>query len=683
MGAIGCGARPDRDPGLETTRPGIDPTFRWRTGDSLAWAAPDLDDSDWTAWRPDSGRIFDDWPGVGWFRLTVTVPPGYDGRPLHLGIDAMGAVEIFLDGERVPTAGRPGADPTAEVPRPPMLDVLRLVSLEPNLSDEPRTESLALRFSTFFLEELRFGGLRPRWALALHEPQEALRDQIWRHRVRTFHQAVLGGFYLAISLPFLALAWLRRRFDANVGYCLVALAVGANSAVAFHQVIGGFSPAGWAQQITLFNVTFVLMALVIVSASRSEGSPRGLLPSWLLGLLGSGIVAWSVVQPFRAQDWAFAFMLLANVEVIALSTRRRSASEGESERLLLWGAAPLILVGIYQVLVSLGWAPAVWNFFVFPAPYYAATVLMTTVAVYLARQFVRNERGLAEQLVRVQELSDEALESERRMAAREVEKARLEVDNARKSAELEEARRLQLEMLPTTRPQPPGFEIAVDMRTASEVGGDYYDFASAADGAQLLAIGDATGHGLHAGTLVAATKSAFQVTASAHRRPAEQLAEIATAIARLGSRRRHMALTLVRLDAPSREQSGAEVTVASAAMPPALLVRAGHGSVESVDLPAMPLGAFAARSFTERQLELEPGDVLVLATDGLPERRVAEQELLGYERFEAIVGQAVEPGRSAEATLAAIEEAVAANAAGALDDDATLVVVRRVDEPVE
>ncbi|MCB9249363.1 MAG: hypothetical protein H6613_12865 [Ignavibacteriales bacterium] len=89
----------------------------------------------------------------------------------------------------------------------------------------------------------------------------------------------------------------------------------------------------------------------------------------------------------------------------------------------------------------------------------------------------------------------------------------MEAENRRKTEELEEARQLQLSMLPKELPQLPNLDIAVYMKTATEVGGDYYDFHIGLDGTLTVVVGDATGHGMKAGTMVTTTKSLFNVLA--------------------------------------------------------------------------------------------------------------------------------------------------------------------------
>jgi ligand-binding sensor domain-containing protein len=85
----------------------------------------------------------------------------------------------------------------------------------------------------------------------------------------------------------------------------------------------------------------------------------------------------------------------------------------------------------------------------------------------------------------------------------------LQLENDRKTKELEGARQLQLSMLPKELPKLQNYDIAVYMKTATEVGGDYYDFNVGADGTLTVVIGDATGHGMKAGTIVSMVKALF------------------------------------------------------------------------------------------------------------------------------------------------------------------------------
>lgn len=261
---------------------------------------------------------------------------------------------------------------------------------------------------------------------------------------------------------------------------------------------------------------------------------------------------------------------------------------------------------------------------------------------------------------------DRLLEQERLRERQEIEQALLQTEYDRKSAELEEARRFQLSLLPKTLPEHPGFEIAVSMRTATEVGGDYYDFHLGADGALTAAIGDATGHGARAGTMVTAVKSLFSAFAG-QRGPRELLDEAARAVRRMELGRMAMGLAVARL----RDRV---LTLSAAGMPPVLVYRAAKAKAEEISLQGMPLGGFAF-DYEERRLDLASGDAILLMTDGLPELANREGDPLGYPRVRALFEEM--GSRAPEEIIAGLSRAAEAWTAGeAVKDDVTLVVVR-------
>jgi serine phosphatase RsbU (regulator of sigma subunit) len=254
----------------------------------------------------------------------------------------------------------------------------------------------------------------------------------------------------------------------------------------------------------------------------------------------------------------------------------------------------------------------------------------------------------------------------KRHQEREVEQAVLHKEYERKTRELEEARSFQLSLLPKTLPEHPGFEIAVSMRTATEVGGDYYDFHLAGDGALTAAIGDATGHGARAGTMVTAIKSLFSADAGASG-PRQFLAEAARAVKRMALDRMAMGLCLARLEEGT-------LTVSSAGMPPLLLYRAAAGQAEEVALAGMPLGGLAF-DYEERRFEISPGDTILLMTDGLPELTNGEGDPLGYPRVRSLFEEL--GGKAPEEIIAGLAQAADSWAGGnAPKDDITFVVIR-------
>jgi serine phosphatase RsbU (regulator of sigma subunit) len=287
-------------------------------------------------------------------------------------------------------------------------------------------------------------------------------------------------------------------------------------------------------------------------------------------------------------------------------------------------------------------------------------VLVLSLSVYLTRRVARTQRELAQRLLEVEALTARTLEQE---VARRV----LEADNLRKTAELEEARNLQLAMLPPKLPDLPGFELAVHMATANEVGGDYYDFLHDGDSRWTVVLGDATGHGLHAGMVVGVAKSLLQ-TAGGNGDLVGLLGRIDAGLATLHERRASMGLMLVRLD-------GDTLRVASAGMPPMLVRRTGSHEVEEIMLPGVPLGTLSDARRLERDVQVGPGDCVLLMSDGIAEVADPAGEPFGYERVRGVFAAAAsfEP----EAVVAHLLGSADAHRAGAaLSDDLTLLVLR-------
>ncbi len=277
------------------------------------------------------------------------------------------------------------------------------------------------------------------------------------------------------------------------------------------------------------------------------------------------------------------------------------------------------------------------------------------------------DRFQRKRLIRKEREQSFLREKELRADAAEAMANYLQSENLRQTQELDAARDLQLSMLPEAMPEHPTVELAAFMQTATEVGGDYYDFDLSDDGTLTLAIGDATGHGTKAGTMVTAAKSLFANMAGE-----EDLVQIleksARALKKMGLPKLYMALALVRLRDHTLELAGA-------GMPPALVYRAATGQVETVALKGMPLGGPGSFPYQTTSVPLSPGDTVVLMSDGFPELFNAEGEMLGYERavevFEEVASQ------SPEQIIAHLREAGERWSNGrAQDDDVTFVIMK-------
>jgi serine phosphatase RsbU (regulator of sigma subunit)/ligand-binding sensor domain-containing protein len=222
----------------------------------------------------------------------------------------------------------------------------------------------------------------------------------------------------------------------------------------------------------------------------------------------------------------------------------------------------------------------------------------------------------------------------RRLLAKARERARIkesemrvqlaEAENERKTKELEEARELQLSMLPKDLPNLPNLDIAVYMQTATEVGGDYYDFHVGMDGTLTVVVGDATGHGMKAGTMVTTTKSLFNILAP-NPDILTTFSEISRVIKGMQFHQLSMCLMLLKI-------KGDQLFVSSAAMPPALIYRKKNKAIEEIFMKGMPLGSINNFPYTVKESHLEKGDTIILLSDGLPELTNDSNEIYGYDR---------------------------------------------------
>ncbi len=260
------------------------------------------------------------------------------------------------------------------------------------------------------------------------------------------------------------------------------------------------------------------------------------------------------------------------------------------------------------------------------------------------------------------------IEQERLRRQQEVGRRLLEAENERQTEELEEARRFQLSLLPAALPEHPDLEIAVFLRTASEVGGDYYDFGPLHGGALTIAVGDATGHGARAGTMVTVVKTLL-ASADLGLDLAAFLSHATATIRSMNLGRRAMALVLARY------RDGV-LDLASAGMPPMLVSRSPSGEVEEIMSAGVPLGTMARASYEGKQVQLDPGDAALLMSDGLPEMLDASGEPVGYP---AVASRWREIGqRPAAEAVGEFERWVEElSPEGVPADDVTFVVVRR------
>jgi serine phosphatase RsbU (regulator of sigma subunit)/ligand-binding sensor domain-containing protein len=199
-----------------------------------------------------------------------------------------------------------------------------------------------------------------------------------------------------------------------------------------------------------------------------------------------------------------------------------------------------------------------------------------------------------------------------------------EAESARKTSELEEARNLQISMLPKILPQLPHLDIAVYMKTATEVGGDYYDFNVHADGTLTVILGDATGHGMMSGMMVSIMKSLF-MSDKTNKEIKPFFENTSASIKDMQLGRLMMALTCVQI-------RNNKLITANAGMPPLFIYRNSAQKIEEITINNMPLGAMKKVDYEVMELKIETGDTILMMSDGFAELKNGKEELYGYRR---------------------------------------------------
>ena len=199
------------------------------------------------------------------------------------------------------------------------------------------------------------------------------------------------------------------------------------------------------------------------------------------------------------------------------------------------------------------------------------------------------------------------------------------IEGERKSKELEEARNLQNSLLPKINPEVDGYQISTFLKSATEIGGDYYDFFYE-KGKYFYAIcGDATGHGVISGIMVSVTKAALNgIPMSSPSKILEQLNGI---VKKVNFGRLRMSLSVAKINVDSIELS-------SAAMPPTYYFNSKKNNLEEILVPNLPLGGIQREKFDGIKLNFKKGDLIVMISDGLPELPNPNEELLDYEKVE-------------------------------------------------
>ena len=599
--------------------------WKYHPGDSLAWSDPDFDDRSWETfdtWLSQNRLPESGWDGIGWFRMHLEVDSTLWNTPLALTVAFQaGASEIFLDGKMIYQFGTVATTETEE--KTYMEQNPKVISFGPGAN-----HLLAVRYSNYSAEHFKKWDLPIGFRLNIGNLNQSVETRTDYVRKATIFQMIWSIAPAFLALQFLMLFLFYPRFKENLYFSIFT---GGIAIMAFFYVQTNFftslQQTGFSTR--MLGLGLNVMAVFGVRCLYSLFYTK--LPKQFFILLAAGLgvaVYYWVYPPFEIPVYLFIFILIGFTEmirviVIAMLKKRPG----------IW----ILGLGFLIFILSLGYIMAVLalggsNSFTDELLFTGIFGLLIFMSIYLARNFAQT--------------NDE---------------------NTRKTKELEEARKLQLSMLPKTIPSLPNLDIAVYMQTATEVGGDYYDFKLHDDGTLTTAIGDATGHGLQAGTMVSATKSMFNTVAD-EPEPAQILKKGTKALKGMGLQKMLMSLTIAKF-------KDHQMQIAAAGMPFALWYRAANGNVEEIVLKGMPLGSFVDFPYQEKKFNLNTGDSILFMSDGYPEMFNKKDEMLGEEQTKQLFEEiAQEPP---ERVIDHLVDAGKKWANGrAQEDDVTFVVMK-------
>ena len=300
--------------------------------------------------------------------------------------------------------------------------------------------------------------------------------------------------------------------------------------------------------------------------------------------------------------------------------------------------------------------PAVVDFSI-PSPFwtqwrtYLPTLIFTTIVFALAGRLIINRRHTAQ------------LRTE--MSQRE------EAEIQRIRAELVEAQNIQTGLLPTESPDTKGFDIAGMSVPATQVGGDFYDYLTVANGQTAIAVADAAGKGLRGAMNAVLTNGMLHEVARFRSDADAILTDLNSGLAPRMYGPSFIALNLAILN-----ESEKSVHYANGGQPYPILKR-GTEIIEIEDSD-LPLGSMKSVRYESITFDLAEGDMLIFHSDGLIEALNPNEEMYGAERLIALVSQIPNESTAEEAIQHIVEDVNRFVEEAEQYDDLTVVVIKRI-----
>jgi serine phosphatase RsbU (regulator of sigma subunit) len=561
------------------------------------WNSPDFNDSSWTDVNTIQNSSFpDNWNGTGWFRLRFTTDSLLFNKPVYLHIWSAGKQEVYLDGKSV--AER------ADWKQPQIITL-----------DQKQQHLLAVQYANNDPGKFRDAGFSEGFRIGFGNIDEIMKSDLHELRGYSNEQMFFTAITLAFGLLHLILFLFNRQFKENLIYSIFLFVYAASIFMDYQATLSvNIAELLYTLRIhrILMSLTQVLVPPVLYSILKQKSGKffRFIIVYYLFAVIAAVM---KPVSNFIFLQGGMILILIESYRIIIKASKQKT----EGVWIIAAGFAILFIFSFYDWLLDFNLINMIGNF---NNGYVYGTIgLFVCMSIFLSKSFAKSNRKI---------ILQEKLNQEQ-----EIENKFLEAENQRKSKELEDARKLQLSILPKSFPQVPNLEISAKMRTAAEVGGDYYDYHLAGDGTLTLAIGDATGHGIKAGIMTALIKSLFDAMAHTFFIP-DFFNHCTRTIKKMNLGNLYMGMTVLKIQKY-------RITTSAAGMPPFFIYRKNSDSVEDIILKGMPLGAFHDFQYHQKIIKAEPGDIILMLTDGFVELFNADMEMLDLDKAREIFLNAV------------------------------------------
>jgi hypothetical protein len=624
--------------------------WKFHIGDNVAWAQPDFDDSSWGtvdltppagSANPELGTsgYIPGWTangypkqsGFAWYRLKVDVQSSHGRLAIKMPNEVDDAYQLYVNGQLIGELGKFGER------RPTSYSTLpRMFRLPRELHNGPITIAVRVYMDSATVFQTPDAG-------GMHEPPVlghagvigTLIQMDWDN---TGH--VVGSGFLEMLI--LLLAWMvavsllsmDRTEPSYLWLSFVcAVTILGNGVV----LIVSFVP--WIALTSGFFLQSVIISPIRIGLwvifwgywfriSRMQWVHRtvwGLVGLTMIGTAMMSAPIYGEHIPVHAAVYLTPILLGLRLSFAALlcAITFRGIRKQKTEGWLAFSAVLLVAIALFQGQLRLLHVPIAFNILGFDVGLGTISTIFSLflITVMLVRRFLNTQR-IREQW----------------------------------KAEIEQARQIQHVLIPEHLPQTPGLAIESEYRPAREVGGDFFQILPVQeDGSVLIVVGDVTGKGLQAGMLVALIVGAIR---TAVQYDSDPLILMNSLNDRLWGRGRASATCLIL-----QIRTDGRVTLANAGhLPPYL------NGIEIEMGGSLPIGVVPGAEFFVSHFTLEPGDTLMLMSDGVAEAQDQQKQLFGFERIEKMLQQ----------PISAAELASAAQDFGQEDDILVLRIQRRL-----